>query len=376
MQQPPPASTIPMPPTSWQNSLEDGGYMSDDQVGSPVHSSWVRAVESLPKHVNTNSVAPSWSMWNPVPFPPWQFHLSATNSPEHYMNQSFCISPNEQPLCSQRTSPIYIKDSPSSPLSVITISSTSESEEDMSFSCDLQQSKRNEGRFNHYGVEKGWPFVPFNSRKFAAETPSPVQSRNVREFPVFHNARSPQTSFTERNTHLLGSTSSYPYMDLRYLHPATEQIVCKQEPVCQGFESHQEFITSLPSLVPSLNSFSPVAVVPSLTSSAVQILPTCYISPVTNSLRQQTIVVPSNHGCTINAISSAFHTDLCSSHSEYSGMHMGHTMSHQQASCSHCSMSRVSSPYSQSYATYIHRPAFPTVTQSELSCPTYSYFGR
>ncbi|XP_065671302.1 uncharacterized protein LOC136089297 [Hydra vulgaris] len=367
MQQAPPASTIPMPPTSWQNSLEDGGYMSDDQVGSPVHNnSWIRAVDTHPKQVNTSSVAPSWSMWNPVPFPIWQFHLSANNTPEHYMT-SFCISPNEHPRCSQRTSPIFIKDSPSSPLSVITISSTSESEENMSFSCDMHLSKRNEGRFNHYDVGKAWQFVPYNSRKCVAETPSPVPSRNLRELPVLHNLRSPQSTFTERNTHLLGSA----FMDLRYLHPTAEQVVCKQEPVSQGFDSHQEFVTSLPSLVPSLNSFSPVAIVPSLTSSTKHMYPSCYISPVSNALRQQTMNVPSNH-----SVSSAYHADLCSGRSEYVGMHIGNTLSNQHVSCNHCCMSRIPSPCSQSYGTSLHRPAFQTVSQSELSCPTYSYFGR
>jgi len=122
-----------MPPLSWQNALEDVGYVSDDR--SPLYRS--PCMEPWTKQIMPKTKEEANRFWKPIPFPKWQFHLN-TSSPLNGLN-------GKQPGMPDQLAPfaataaqikpgigggvIFIDDSPVGSCSVISISSSSEEEE-------------------------------------------------------------------------------------------------------------------------------------------------------------------------------------------------------------------------------------------------------
>ena len=334
-QQPPPPSTIPMPPASWQ---DDVGYMSAEPspaINSPLNSSnpWMRAVETLPKHIAATSVAAPWNMWNPVPFPSWQFNLtSSSRSPAHqncmsFNNTSSPLTHLPQHRTQHRTkkSPIFIHDSPSSPQSIITISSSSDEDEDPFEHCDMNTSHMNTSAMNtsimnvsnteHVSckVEKKPPTINQYAYSSLAETPSPLRMDNSHSsgarcgviqhsaVSLIHPKRSSSTQQDQCSHLAVGGPVNLCYMPTNVTISKEERIICKQEPspyqtpIFHTDSSH-DFMRPLP-LVSTQPAFSAAAcavvTTAALTSASgpVQILPPCFISPI-ESFRQTQLIYP------------------------------------------------------------------------------------
>lgn len=135
-----------MPPLSWQNAMEEVGcYATEDHsplFQSPFVEPW-------------NSQAPNnkdvqGRYWNPMPFPKWQFHLN-TSSPKQFKSEHVKDT-------SMRSGSIFINDSPVGSCSVISISSSSEED---------QEASQNEMKdISMVNVKPAYSFV--------AQTPSPM----------------------------------------------------------------------------------------------------------------------------------------------------------------------------------------------------------
>eukprot|EP00794_Sanderia_malayensis_P018113 gene18113-19922_t len=148
--QPPPPSTIPLPPVSWRSVAEDVGYMSAEPSPSLHHSptrlsNWPRTMEpssaALKPHI-APICAPAplnhWNgAWNTFTMPAsWQLHVPHKTSPAS--NCDFA-SPRHNAVAhvakhfkteTATRSPIYVPDSPSPRNSIITISSSSDEDHD------------------------------------------------------------------------------------------------------------------------------------------------------------------------------------------------------------------------------------------------------
>lgn len=142
-QQPPPPSSIPMPPLAWQNAMEEVSYGGPDDHSPLFHNSCMEPWNNQPPH-SGKSVDDNW---NPMPFPKWQFHLNTTSSPKHFGSSSSrghherATSKLDHMLpSSARSGSIFINDSPVESCSVISISSSSEEDLDNT-STNLQDSK-------------------------------------------------------------------------------------------------------------------------------------------------------------------------------------------------------------------------------------------
>ena len=124
-----------MPPLSWQNPLEDVGYVSDDR--SPLYRS--PCMEPWTKQMMPKTKEEANRFWNPIPFPKWQFHLN-TSSPINGLTGKPGMSGSQLPSFAANAAAtqikpsgsggvIFIDDSPVGSCSVISISSSSEEEE-------------------------------------------------------------------------------------------------------------------------------------------------------------------------------------------------------------------------------------------------------
>lgn len=216
-----------MPPVSWQNALDDVGYMSDDQntlITSPLHHNpWLKPNEPPGCDAQTaNKNGAHWNLWNPVPFPRWQFHLNSSIKSPHnensrqfsnYNNNNNNINnsskSNNSPRAAELSfahmndnpSPsIMINDSPCSPQSIITISSSSEAEEDMA----TERSNNDDSSSKL--------FVTRTSKSMVTESSLIPSSSFISSGHVVQRSSPPRTS-----------TSG------RYIN-GCEKIICKQEP--------------------------------------------------------------------------------------------------------------------------------------------------
>lgn len=134
-----------MPPLSWQNAEDIGGYATEDHsplFQSPFVEPWNTQAP--------NSKDPQGRYWNPMPFPKWQFHLN-TSSPKQFKSEHMKDA-------SIRSGSIFINDSPVGSCSVISISSSSEEDQEAS-----QNEMKDVSMIN---VKPAYSFV--------AQTPSPV----------------------------------------------------------------------------------------------------------------------------------------------------------------------------------------------------------
>lgn len=299
-QQPPPPSTIPMPPSSWHSSIEDVGYMSDEpspHIGSPSQHMWVKAVDALPKHVASESYAVPWNMWKPVPFPKWQFHLSSGyQSPENQTANISCISPSVRPnRHSIKRTPIFINDSPLSTQSIITISSSSDEEEiapppptcleDKYFTRTTHNTNNDTSR-----IDLSLLSAP---HQHLTSTPSPSahnmpinQQRNHQSHIEFVRPRTPklvsESSVSHNNCTHTSTASAI------FIPPPISEAVIKKEPVHYGYTSFPEprypeiFATaSSQSTMTRKNPFtSPQPLISSALQpvSNVQVIPPCHVS--------------------------------------------------------------------------------------------------
>jgi len=293
-QQPPPPSTIPMPPSSWQNSIEDVGYMSDEPsplVTSPSQHMWLKAVETLPKHVSRETYSNQWNMWKPIPFPSWQFHLSSGyHSPETQHANFSCFSPNSHPITSRhagmkRTPPIFINDSPLSSQSIITISSSSDEDDDIH---SLLLNNRNFKRTNqNVTTDANNPLVSQNKKLFLSSPSNSCQQQQQQHrlhhngFNDFMSGSSPNETVRSNHSILHNANASTIFI------PPAETLV-KKEPCQYGFTSISE--QRYPEIIPPQNQLfmprreitppSQVALVSTMqsVSSIQQVLPPCYVS--------------------------------------------------------------------------------------------------
>ncbi|XP_066919823.1 homeodomain-interacting protein kinase 1-like [Clytia hemisphaerica] len=151
VQQAPPPSSIPMPPLAWQNVPDDVGYVSEERspmYRSPCMDPWNKQVPKPKDAFDQNRY------WNPIPFPKWQFHLNTSSSPNEYRG-----NPGKDPLIpSGKSGVIFIDDSPVGSCSVISISSSSDGENDLEQS-DVKDVSMLDLKNNH---------------SFTANTPSPL----------------------------------------------------------------------------------------------------------------------------------------------------------------------------------------------------------
>lgn len=189
-QQPPPPSSIPMPPLAWQNAVEDVGYISDETsplFRSPCINGWTKPM------INPSGKEEPMNFWNPIPFPKWQFHLSSEspvlgdflNSGEKFtrIKQNNDENTRENLLTSSikphNNAPIFINDSPIQSGSVISISSSSDDD-------DEENNATNVMNTSAQSTELGLRNIEFN---FTADTPSPLHDTK-QNIPLYLGTRS------------------------------------------------------------------------------------------------------------------------------------------------------------------------------------------
>ena len=202
-----------MPPVSWQNALDDVGYMSDEHntlVHSPLRHNhpWLKPPDAssvaqvvappCPPPNNTGAVRigggrpPQWNVWNPVPFPRWQFHLNSAQRNELNNRQFVNTSPRSAAASYMRggaggyhdqntASPsIMLNESPSSPQSIITISSSSDNEDEMKAAAVgmCEQQPAYSGRRSQSSSHNPQDATTSGTRFFAAHT-TPSQQQQL-----------------------------------------------------------------------------------------------------------------------------------------------------------------------------------------------------
>lgn len=402
-QRPPPPSTIPMPPTSWQNAMDDVGYMSGEAsplMNSPLQqNSWLRAVETLPRNGKSSDVSTShWNSWNPVPFPRWQFHLNSnTKSPRshhnaHYRQQQTAPGYHYE-SCAART-PIFINDSPCSPRSIITISSSSDEDDDMSFQQDSQFKRRLSKDFHTLPLLHQQNFV-------SANTPSPLHSNSASA--LHSNSADKLNTYLKHDNSLLSmpdrlsqnvpTASNLVSIDQ---NGGVEEIRCKQES-CQVVPIQsspcQDYAAPMQSLMSRANAFSPVAIVTtSIPTTSMQLFAPYFISQ--SGSVPQAVMYSSAPMHDNNAVPAP--RELCAN-SDYAVpqnvcLRIAHGLGPNNVKCNNrCCARNVhgGSPLRYFHSSQeihvpfapptIHRPNFPILPphlEGTNVIPTYSYFNR
>lgn len=183
VQQPPPPSSIPMPPLSWQNTLEDMGYASEDR--SPIYRS--PCMEPWNKRPPHKCKEDQNRFWNPIPFPKWQFHLNTPSSPNaSRMASKDCFGQMKPPGV------IFIDDSPVGSCSVISISS-SDDDEQLAEQTDIKDMSLMDFKNNH---------------SFIVHTPSPLtKDLEAKKFVPLSQPSVPEDAITADMTGFLLSSS-------------------------------------------------------------------------------------------------------------------------------------------------------------------------
>ncbi|XP_065070610.1 homeodomain-interacting protein kinase 3-like [Rhopilema esculentum] len=347
--QPPPPSTIPLPPVSWRSVPEDVGYMSAEPSPNQhlSHSpqrlghAWGRpgdAGNPVKPHLGPICAPSHWSMWNTFTVPPWQLHVPRTKastctsngalSPKHHLGHLAKVEVGE----ALGRSPIYVQDSPSPQRSVITISSSSDEGErdEQHVNCGLLAKSRTK-------VEIPSPDAVDTcelQQSTSMQSPSPVYPSVVSvSMPHFtHNQQqqhhlrtSPQRSLVQHSISSLMQPKSSPgnhrvccqqtqgalgdiSSNLCYLHvPVTVARMDQDTPDNTALSSpnhntnhlypfRRQGITGLiPQLPSSQTAFSPVCAVMTSTASSpsrVQLIHPCFLSPGSSTYAQSSVVYP------------------------------------------------------------------------------------
>ena len=314
--------------------------MSDEQntlITSPLHHNpWIKAGEAVTACEASGRTGVHWNLWNPVPFPRWQFHLN-TSSLKSPRNRHCSNSPRTEVSyihMNDNSSPsIMINDSPPSPQSVITISSSSDAEEEMKQSLISQADDTDSKPFpqgttksslsqsplvpssvhpmSSVYLQRSSPRVSNSGRCYAApHTSSTFDAMNVSQAPsnsgekvvckqippfvVTRSGRCNSRHIESSSTTFKSprNTSTFDMMNVCQVpsnsEKVGEKIVCKQEPlflISSSNHCNSRHNESRPETFKS-------PVVCSIPITATCVLPPCFIS-TTNSV-QPALVYPQN----------------------------------------------------------------------------------